>query len=205
MSQETYGEDCLSLTRCHGWYQRFKTSRTSIEDDPPDLDGLPRQWTTVTLRKCLLWFAQNRRLTVREVSEQVGICKSSCHMILAEKKGRCVVSPQNLWRVCRRVAPYPWIFDEAWDRLLSPQPPYSPDLTTANMFFVPEVKILTKSSPISDGRGDRRKFDAVSSRRPAKHVPGRVPEMGGGREILVAVYQKWRGVLWGRHVWLNRK
>ena len=27
----------------------------------------------------------NRRLTVREVSEEVGICKSSCHTILTEK------------------------------------------------------------------------------------------------------------------------
>jgi len=39
------------------------------------------------------------------------------------------------------------------------------------------VEILTKRSPISDGRGDRRKCDMGSSRRPAKHVPGRVPEM----------------------------
>jgi len=33
-------------------------------------------------------------------------------------------------------------------------------------------------SPISDGRGDRRKFDTGPSHHPAKHVPGRVPEMG---------------------------
>ena len=39
------------------------------------------------------------------------------------------------------------------------------------------VKILTKRSPISDGRGDRRKFDKGPSRHPAKHVPGRVPEL----------------------------
>jgi len=32
-------------------------------------------------------------------------------------------------------------------------------------------------SPISDGRGDRRIFDMGPSRRPAKHVPGWVPEM----------------------------
>ena len=28
---------------------------------------------------------ENRRLTVREVSEEVGICKSSCHTILTDK------------------------------------------------------------------------------------------------------------------------
>jgi len=28
---------------------------------------------------------ENRRLNIREVSEEEGICKSSCHTILAEK------------------------------------------------------------------------------------------------------------------------
>ena len=27
---------------------------------------------------------QNRRLTVREVAEEVGLCKSSCHLILTD-------------------------------------------------------------------------------------------------------------------------
>jgi len=34
MLQQAYGEDCLRHTQCHEWYQRFKSGRTSIEDDP---------------------------------------------------------------------------------------------------------------------------------------------------------------------------
>ena len=34
MLQQTHGEDCLSRMQCHEWYQRFKSGRTSIEDDP---------------------------------------------------------------------------------------------------------------------------------------------------------------------------
>ena len=30
MFQQAYGEDCLSRTQCHEWYQRFKSGRTSI-------------------------------------------------------------------------------------------------------------------------------------------------------------------------------
>ena len=60
------------------------------------------------------------------------------------------------------------------------------------LFLVPEVKILTQNSPISDGRGDRRKFDKGPWRHPAKHVPGRVSEL---EKKLGAVYQEWRGVL----------
>ena len=29
-----YGEDCLSRTQCHEWYQCFKLGRTSIDNDP---------------------------------------------------------------------------------------------------------------------------------------------------------------------------
>jgi len=52
------------------------------------------------------------------------------------------------------------------------------------------VEILTKRS-ISDGTGDRRKFNTGPTCHPAKHVPGQVPEM----EKMGAVYQEWRGVL----------
>jgi len=45
------------------------------------------------------------------------------------------------------------------------------------LFPVPEFEILTKRSPISDGRGDVRKFVTGPSRHPAKHVPGRVPDL----------------------------
>ena len=34
MSQQAYGKDCLSRTQCYEWYQRFKSGRNSIEDDP---------------------------------------------------------------------------------------------------------------------------------------------------------------------------
>jgi len=60
------------------------------------------------------------------------------------------------------------------------------------LFLVPEFEILTKRSPISDGRGDRRKFDTGLLRHPAKHVPGRVTEP---EKTLGAVYQERRGVL----------
>jgi len=84
--------------------------------------------------------------------------------------------PQNLCRVCRRVTPSPWIFEEALDDCCPPAALLS-RFGPCGLFLVPEVEILTKSSSISDGRGERRKFDTGPSRRPAKHFPGLVPEM----------------------------
>jgi len=38
------------------------------------------------IEKVLAVIRQNRRLTFRKVDEEVGTCKSSCHLILTEKR-----------------------------------------------------------------------------------------------------------------------
>jgi hypothetical protein len=49
------------------------------------VDGLLRQPGDDHIEKVRSVVRENRRLTVREVSEEAGICKSSCHTILTEK------------------------------------------------------------------------------------------------------------------------
>jgi len=84
MLQQAYGEDCLSCTQCHEWYQRFKSDRTSIEDDPKC--GRPStSMDNDHVEKAHAVIRQNCHITVREVAEAVGICKSLCHLILTDK------------------------------------------------------------------------------------------------------------------------
>ena len=86
----------LSRAQCYEWYQRFKSDRTSIEDDPKS--GRPStSMDDDHFEKVLAVIRQNRRTTVREVAEEVGICKSSCHLILTEK--------QNIRRVAAKYVP----------------------------------------------------------------------------------------------------
>jgi len=67
MLQQAYGEDCLSRTQYHEWYQRFKSGRTSIEDDPKS--GRPStSMDDDHVEKVLAVIRQNRRLTLREVA-----------------------------------------------------------------------------------------------------------------------------------------
>ena len=95
MLQQAYGEDCLSRTQCHEWYQRFKSGRTSIEDDPKS--GRPSMsMDDDHIEKVI---CQNRRMTVREVAEDVGICKSSCHLILTDKLKMCRVAAKFVLRL----------------------------------------------------------------------------------------------------------
>jgi len=74
MLQQAYGENCLRLTQCHKRYQRLKSGRTSIKDDPKS------GWPSTSMDDdhveiVLAVIRQNLRLTVREVAEEVGICK----------------------------------------------------------------------------------------------------------------------------------
>jgi len=88
MLQQAYGEDCLSRTQFHEWYRRFKSGRTSIEDDPKS--GRPSASTDDDhFEKVLAVIRQNRRLTVREAAAEAGICRSSCHLNLTEKRKMC--------------------------------------------------------------------------------------------------------------------
>jgi len=85
MLQRAYGEDCLNRTQCHKWYQCLKSGRTSIEDDPKS--GRPStSMDDDHVEIVLAVICQNHHLTVREVAEEVGICKSSCHLILTVKR-----------------------------------------------------------------------------------------------------------------------
>jgi hypothetical protein len=34
MLQQAFGDECMSRTQCFEWYSRFKTGRTSIDEDP---------------------------------------------------------------------------------------------------------------------------------------------------------------------------
>jgi hypothetical protein len=125
---------------------------------------------------------ENRCLTVREVSQEVGICKSLCHMILTEKLkmhpvatifGLCLLTESmNFWRSMRRL-----LYPAALCSRFGP----------CGLFLVPRVEIHPKRSSISDSRGDNRKFAIGPSRHPTKHVPGCVPEL---EKMLGAVYQQ---------------
>jgi hypothetical protein len=79
------GEDC-SRIQCHEWHQRFKSGRTSIEDDP----NTGRPSTSMDIIR------EIPALTVREVSEEVGNSKRSCHPISTQKLG--------MHRICSHVA-----------------------------------------------------------------------------------------------------
>ena len=77
----------------------FKSARTSIEDNP-EYGRASTSMDDDHVQKVLVVIRQNLRLTVREVVEEVGSCKSSWYLIVprlltdAQKENRVTVSQE---------------------------------------------------------------------------------------------------------------
>ena len=83
MLQAAFGESCLRRSKTFEWYSRFKSGRRYFEDDP--CPGRPSTFhteeTVVRVREII---RADRRLTIREVAEEVRIAFGTCQKILTE-------------------------------------------------------------------------------------------------------------------------
>ena len=74
----------MSHTQCYEWFKSFKEGRTSVSDDlrpgRPSISTDDHHVERVREVIC-----GNRRLTVREVAEDMGISVGSCHAVLTRK------------------------------------------------------------------------------------------------------------------------
>ena len=81
----TFGDSTMSRTQVQLWYNRFKEDR-DISDDPRP--GCPSTSTTdkniEAVKKMIL---DNRRITIREVADDVGISFGSCQAIFMDVLG----------------------------------------------------------------------------------------------------------------------
>ncbi|XP_046145615.1 protein GVQW3-like [Osmia bicornis bicornis] len=128
MLREAFGDECLSRSRCHEWYGRFKEGRTSSADNPRS--GRPTTSTDdAHVAEVNTLVRANRRLTVRELAEECKISFGACQEILTEKL--------KMRRLIRD-------FCTKNGMTVLPQPPYSPDLAPADFFLFPKLKYPLK-------------------------------------------------------------
>jgi hypothetical protein len=81
MLQAYFGESCLSRSKTFEWYSSFQNGRRSYEDDPR-LDRPSTSHTEETVARVQEIICADRRLTIREVAEDVGIAFGTCQKIL---------------------------------------------------------------------------------------------------------------------------
>ena len=81
MMQKAFGNECMSKTWIKEWYNHFKRGRTSVESD--SRSGRPSTTKTLdNIEQVRLAIEGDRRLTVRELENDLGIPKTTVWEIL---------------------------------------------------------------------------------------------------------------------------
>ena len=84
MIQQAFGDQSLSRTQVFQWHARFKTGRTSVDDD--DHIGRPTSCTTPgTVERIQELVRRDRRRTIRDIAEEVGVSYGTCQRVLSKK------------------------------------------------------------------------------------------------------------------------
>ena len=86
MIQQGFGDQSLSRTQVFQWHARFKTGRTSVDDD--EHTGRPTSCTTAeTVARIQELIYQDRHRTICDIAEEVKVGYGTCQRVLTEELG----------------------------------------------------------------------------------------------------------------------
>ena len=86
MIQQGFGDQSLSRTQVFQWHARFKTGRTSVDDDKHT--GRPTSCTTPeTVAQIQELIRHDRHRTIRDIAEEVEVGYGTCPQVLTEELG----------------------------------------------------------------------------------------------------------------------
>ncbi|XP_076056524.1 protein GVQW3-like isoform X1 [Oratosquilla oratoria] len=81
--QTAFGDDAMGITQIKKWYNRFKDGRTTVESETRS--GRPSTCRNdQVIAKVNAVVMRDRRVTIREIAEEVGISTFSAHSIVTE-------------------------------------------------------------------------------------------------------------------------
>ncbi|PNF31131.1 hypothetical protein B7P43_G15526 [Cryptotermes secundus] len=84
MLKQAFGDNSLGQTQIYDWYKHFKNGRTSTDDD--DHLGWPSTGTTPgNVAKVRDMILQDRRLTIQDLCNTLGLSYGTCQRILSEE------------------------------------------------------------------------------------------------------------------------
>ncbi|XP_025155020.1 putative uncharacterized protein FLJ37770 [Harpegnathos saltator] len=124
----------MSQSRVYEWYKRCHEDREDIEDDARS--GRPSTSTSdKNVKKVKEIVPANRRITIREVAEEIGISYDSCEAIFT--------NVLNMKRVTAKFIPKLLNFQRKQHRVTIAKPTYSPDMVPCDFFLFPKLKRTT--------------------------------------------------------------
>ncbi|KYN13102.1 hypothetical protein ALC57_14709, partial [Trachymyrmex cornetzi] len=142
------------------WYKLFQEGREYVNNEPRS--GHPStSKTDENVQEVKEIVLKNRRITIREIADDLNISFGSCQSILTDVLGMTRVSAkfvpkllnfdqkqlwkENSWILHHDNAPAHTSllvssFLAKHDTIIMPQPPYSPDLAPCDFFLFPKLK-----------------------------------------------------------------
>ncbi|EDW55836.1 GM17389 [Drosophila sechellia] len=86
MLEKSFGNDTLKKTVVYQWHERFRSGRESVNDD--ERSGRPStSKTDENIDKIKDWMIVDRKLTIREMAEELDIAFGSVQDILVNDLG----------------------------------------------------------------------------------------------------------------------
>jgi transposase len=148
MIQQVFGDRILSQTQVFQRHARFKTGRTS--DDEDKHTGRPKSYTTPeTVVRIQELIRQNQCWITHDIAEEVGNGYGTCQNILTKEFGMHCVAAKFVPRILtadqkQRVNILTQQFMPKHYMIVIPHPPYSPDLALCDFFLFPKMKLKLK-------------------------------------------------------------
>ena len=101
MMKKAFGDDSMSEAQIKLWYRRFKDGRESVESN--QRSGRPSaRRTPENVESVRAAINENRRMTVRELEEDLGIPRTIVSRILTEDLGKKRVAAKFVPRLLSR-------------------------------------------------------------------------------------------------------
>jgi len=134
-----YGESTLCKKKVYKWYKLFQEGRENVNDEPRS--GRPStSKTDENVQEVKEIVLKNRRITIREIADDLNISFGSCQSILTDVLGMTRVSAKFVPKLRSKTSLLVSSFLAKNNTIIMPQPPYSPDLAPCDFFLFPKLK-----------------------------------------------------------------
>lgn len=177
-----FGESTMSRTQVQLWYNRFKEGREDVNDDARP--GRPSTSTTdeniEAVKKMIL---DNRRITIREVADDVGISFGSCQAIFTDVLG--------MKRAAAKIVPKLLNFEQKQRRM---------DIAQELLNIVNDdpdflKKVITGDESWVYGYDIETKAQSSQWKRPEEPRPKKARQVRSNVKVLLTVFFDCNGVV----------
>ena len=98
MIQQGFWDQSWSRTQVFQWHTRFKSGRTSVDDD--EHTGRPTSCTTPeTVARIQQLIHQDQHRTIHDIAEEVGVGYGTCQRVLTEEFGMHCIAAKFVPRI----------------------------------------------------------------------------------------------------------